>query len=171
MISDSKVDSGNAAPARNYAVASPTAATSSSYFNNRGQSSSDRIPDANGNAFVRKPENHYGSNSRQSRHEKFQVRRSYQNQTQLGRGSNTNEIRGYQNSLDDENAFATDDKQTCGVARITDLNRNGIAMRILGGKEARKGRWPWQVAVLNRMQVRIWNLRQTVEIFADNANH
>lgn len=46
-----------------------------------------------------------------------------------------------------------DASPTCGVPRITALNRNGIAMRILGGQEAKQGRWPWQVAVLNKMNV------------------
>lgn len=43
--------------------------------------------------------------------------------------------------------------QTCGVARITDRNRNGIVTRILGGQEAMQGRWPWQVAILNKLNV------------------
>ncbi|ODM95536.1 Chymotrypsinogen 2 [Orchesella cincta] len=45
-----------------------------------------------------------------------------------------------------------EENPTCGVARITDANQSGLVLRILGGRETRKGKWPWQVALLNRMQ-------------------
>ncbi|CAG7732598.1 unnamed protein product [Allacma fusca] len=44
------------------------------------------------------------------------------------------------------------DMPKCGVARVKDNDGQGLMLRILGGSEAQKGRWPWQVAVLNRMQ-------------------
>lgn len=48
-----------------------------------------------------------------------------------------------------------EEEPTCGVARIMDgpLLNSGMALRILGGREAKKGKWPWQVALMNRMQV------------------
>lgn len=56
-------------------------------------------------------------------------------------------------SPDYKNEIEEDDR-TCGIARITDGPGNsGMALRILGGREAKKGKWPWQVALMNRMQV------------------
>lgn len=44
---------------------------------------------------------------------------------------------------------------TCGIPKIPESNIfQGLSRRILGGSEVQKGRWPWQVAILNRMQVK-----------------
>jgi len=64
---------------------------------------------------------------------------------------------------DEEDEVVTgNSRQTCGVARITDQNRHGISMRILGGREALKGRWPWQVAILNSLGVTSLNFHKTL---------
>jgi hypothetical protein len=108
---------------------------------------------------VRKPE----YESRLPKHDRYSqqlnLRRSFQNVTKPRDPSN--DIRRHEAThYESDGPFPIeDDKPTCGVARITDLNRNGIAMRILGGREARRGRWPWQVAVLNRLQVRYFALQ------------
>lgn len=49
---------------------------------------------------------------------------------------------------------AEEPQPTCGIARITDSGNSGMALRILGGRETKKGKWPWQVALLNRNQVK-----------------
>lgn len=69
-----------------------------------------------------------------------------------GRGVDINSLAGGSEQFPG-NDYDHLDSPTCGVARITDRNRNGIAMRILGGQETQQGRWPWQVAVLNKMNV------------------
>lgn len=55
---------------------------------------------------------------------------------------------------DYQNEIKDDYDSTCGIARITDSRPNsGMALRILGGRETKKGKWPWQVALMNRNQV------------------
>lgn len=39
------------------------------------------------------------------------------------------------------------DDEKCGIPGVKDMSTN---LRIIGGREATKGRWPWQVAVLNK---------------------
>lgn len=38
------------------------------------------------------------------------------------------------------------DDQNCGVSAVADMASN---LRIIGGREAAKGRWPWQVVIMN----------------------
>lgn len=44
----------------------------------------------------------------------------------------------------------------CGVPLINPSH--GLQLRIIGGREAAPGKWPWQVAILNRFKVG-WRLR------------
>lgn len=45
-------------------------------------------------------------------------------------------------------------KLKCGIAPIRSNRRNMYNMlKIIGGKAARKGEWPWQVAIFNRYKV------------------
>lgn len=43
----------------------------------------------------------------------------------------------------------------CGLPTIRNKPKNYLwgMLRIIGGKTARKGQWPWQVAILNRFKV------------------
>lgn len=41
------------------------------------------------------------------------------------------------------------DDVTCGVPQVRDMSSK---LRIIGGREATKGKWPWQVAVLNKFR-------------------
>ncbi|KAF4516915.1 hypothetical protein B566_EDAN008004 [Ephemera danica] len=42
-------------------------------------------------------------------------------------------------------------EQQCGIPH--NVTNNAMALRIIGGRPAIRGRWPWQVAVLNRFRV------------------
>lgn len=39
----------------------------------------------------------------------------------------------------------------CGVPY--NVSNNALSLRIIGGRPAIRGRWPWQVAILNRFRV------------------
>lgn len=46
------------------------------------------------------------------------------------------------------------DVNECGIPLVRDKKKNNLwkMLKIIGGKSARKGQWPWQVAILNRFK-------------------